>query len=373
MKSKNDNNMKKILTIGGAMRDIFIQHERPETLHLHTVDREKTFIILEEGKKIEVQELASYIGGGAVNSAVSFVRLGFSTESFFKIGVEQDGDFILDILKKKGVSIEHVVRTDQVATGTSFIIPSKSGDRTVLVYRGANITLTEKELPKEAIQACDQLYITSLSGPASELLIPITDIAKKYNKPIATNPGTSQLIAGAETLKKSLSNIEILILNTFEAQLLMASLTAIPTLSGIIQAQSKKNLIPKLLQEPMDPSTACFILAHYIKEVLSRGPRLVVVTNGAEGVYVGTHDTIYFHPSLPTKVVSTLGAGDAFGSCFVAQIINGKSIEDALRSGIINSISVIEYLDTQTGLLDASELEKRLKKVDPSLLQTFPL
>lgn len=363
--------MKKILTIGGAMRDVFIQYEHVETLHLHTTEKEQLFIIMEEGRKIEVDQLAYHVGGGATNSAVSFARLGFEVESFFKVGRDQEGDFILKNIKKENVSIEHVLRTDKIATGTSFIIPGSKGNRTILVYRGANLTIQKQELPHDTIKNINQIYITSLSGPAAQLLVPITKIAKECGKTVAANPGTSQLKAGPKMLRAALENIDILILNSFEAQLLMTTLTTV--LPDLKLLKEKKNKIPALLSAPLGPSTVCFTLPQYFREVMSHGPNIVVVTNGAEGVYVAKDETIYFHPSLKTKIVSTIGAGDAFGSCFVAQITQGRSVEDALRCGILNSISVIEYLDTQTGLLHADELEKRLKQLDQKLLQIYPL
>ncbi len=363
--------MKKILTIGGAMRDIFIQYEHVKTLNLDTSNKEQSFIILEQGRKIEVDKLAYYTGGGAVNSAVSFARLGFAVESFFKVGTDQEGDAIVQALKKENVSTSHVLRANQVATGTSFIIPGPEGNRTVLVYRGANLTIQENELPRSAIKNTDQIYVTSLSGPAAKLLIPIAKMAKEYGKPIAVNPGTSQLKAGPTMLKAALENIDILILNRYEAQLLMTSLTTI--LPKDEPKQKNEKSIPKLLRTPLGPNTTCFTLPQFFNEVLSHGPQIVVVTDGAEGVYVATNKKIYFHPSLKTTIVSTIGAGDAFGSCFVAQLAQGKSIEDALRCGIINSTSVIEYLDTQTGLLNINELEKRLKQLNQSHLKTFTL
>ncbi len=366
--------MKKILTIGSAMRDVFIQYEHIDTLHLHTKKTDQAYVIMQEGRKIEVKNLAYHVGGGAANSAVSFARLGVTANSFFKLGSDKEGDFILTTLAKEKVITNDVVRTRTAATGTSFIIPSKSGDRTVLVYRGANITLTEKELPQKAILDCDQLYITSLSGPTAQLLLPITSFAKKHKKSVATNPGTSQLLGKAALFKKALPNIDILILNNFEAQLLMASIVTVslPEDFSPLKKSRKKDL-PELLREPMGSPTVCFTLPQFFQEMQKQGLRIIVVTNGSEGVYAAYNDTIYFHPALPVRVASTLGAGDAFGSCFVAQLMQKKSIEYAIRAGIVNSTSVIQDLDTQTSLLDVTSLQKKVKKLDPILLQTFSL
>ncbi len=360
-----------IVTIGGAMRDVFIQYETTDMVHMHTAGQKKAFIILEEGRKLEVETLAYHVGGGAANSAVSFGRLGLSASSFFKIGTDQEGDFILQCLAKENVATDSTLRTSQAGTGTSFIIPSPSGNRSVLVYRGANLMLRPDEIPAGLIAGCDQLYITSLSRDASLVLPAVAKMAKEQKKSVAVNPGTSQLTARVDTLQQALPNIDILILNSFEANLLMSALIEPPVPAIRIPEAIKKNELPELLHAPIGLSTVCFTLEQFFSEVLSRGPRIVAVTNGAEGVYATDGKKVYFHPSLEAPVVSTLGAGDAFGSCFVAQLAHGKSIADAIRAGIINSASVIQYLDTQTGLLTAEQLSKKLEELDASLLQTF--
>jgi len=267
------------------------------------------------------------------------------------------------------VSTAHSIRTEKAPTGNSFIISGPQGNSALLVYRGANLTLTEKELPEDAIKNTDQLYITSLSGPAASLLIPITQHAKKYNKLVAANPGTSQLLAGAEFLKTALDNIDTLILNSYEAELLMTSLTV--KLPAMHVKQQDNDDVPELLKKPLGSATTIFTLQQFFNAVHACGPTTIIVTNGAEGVYASDVKTIYFHPSIKINMVSSIGAGDAFGSCFVAQRIKGASIEDALRAGIINSASVIKHLGTQTGLLTAEELERHCMHFDKKLLKKY--
>jgi len=363
--------VQKIITLGGVIRDTFIQCDKIETLHLHTMFKEQSFIIMEEGRKIDARLLEYHVGGGAANSAVSFARLGMKTSCFAKLGNDQEGLFIIKKLAKEGVITDSVMKTDKAATGTSFIIPSPTGNRAVLIYRGANLTLKKQEIPTDSMIQNDCVYITSLSGKTASLLLPTVRVAKEHNMIVATNPGTSQLAMGAGIFKEALSYIDILVVNSFEAQLLMASLQEmIPSVLPLPRTRTKKKL-PKLLQAPLGLQTACFTVLHFLKKVLSCGPSVVVVTNGKEGVYAATKDALYFHPSMPTDVVSTLGAGDAFGSTFVAYITQKKSIENALRAGVINSASVIQRLDTQTGLLPLKTVEQKVADLDPHLLQKF--
>jgi len=185
------------------------------------------------------------------------------------------------------------------------------------------------------------------------------------------------LAVGVPELRESLKNIDILILNSIEANQFMRTLIQLDTeLKKTVEKTSKtlnNKHAPQLLKSAIIYQDITFSLHHYFQEILKRGPRIVVVTNGAEGVYVAKDDTIYFHPSIKTKVISTLGAGDSFGSGFVASLIAEKSIEEAMVRGIINASSVISYLDAKTGLLSTKELEKRATELTVKNIVTFPL
>lgn len=327
---------KRILTIGGAVRDLFLEYDNPFTItHAGT-----TYIAFKEGRKLDVTHLLSYVGGGAANAAVSFKRLSYDAHAFFKVGNDPDGEYILRTLQQQGISSEYACVSDTTQTGISCIVPTPSGNRTVLVYRGATATLQEHEIPYAALERADQIYVTSLSGSSSLQLLPIVMHAKKYKKTVAVNPGGSQLRSGVELLCKALSFIDIFILNMVEAQQLMRGFTQAP-----------------------------FSVPAYCKAIMAQGPHTVVVTDGANGVYVAHEDRIYFYPSVPIKVVSSVGAGDAFGSTFVALRAHGKSVEDALIGGIINASQVISQVGSQTGLMTLADLEKQLLTADRMLLQ----
>jgi len=394
----------KVITIGGATQDIFITHKDPKMLRLYSKKTKKEFLILEEGSKIEIEGLSYHTGGGATNAGTSFSRLGFEVSTIFKIGNDIQAELVLKKLTEENVDTSHVSKTSKLHTGTSIIIPSITGDRTVLAYRGANTQLKKADINEPLIADCNHLYITSLSGNSAKLLPYIIKLAKKHNIPIAANPGSSQLAAGAAELRESLKHIDIFILNSQEANIFMHTLAQAnqqlkhqisrrrqdavypEQRRGGAQAEQVENQIsvdeiainhdqkaPQLFKSPITYQDICFNLHSYFNEILKRGPKIAVVTNGAEGVYVATSKHIYFCPSIKTKVASTLGAGDAFGSCFVASIISGKSIEESIISGVINSSSVISHLDAKTGLLSKKELENSLKELSADNIEKFPL
>jgi len=366
---------KSILTIGGGTQDIFISYKNTETVKFQSKQGTRSCLLLEEGAKIEISDITYATGGGATNSGVSFQRLGFSSSACCKLGNDLQAQFILESLKKESINTSYIQHTADLPTGTSFILPSPVGNHTILAYRGANKHLNESDIPFDTLTSFDQLYITSLSGASSAMLIPVCKQANKLGIPVATNPGSSQLAAGADVLCEALKYIDILILNSDEAKKFMLSLVKKDTQlqqtleqSNIETAPHMPDLLGSIFYENIR-----FSLPDFFKQVLGQGPRIVVVTNGKEGVYVASETTMYFHPSIPTNIASTVGAGDAFGSCFVASITQGQSLKQALLRGIINASSAISFVTAKEGLLDYDTLEEKVQNFDASKLQTFSL
>jgi sugar/nucleoside kinase (ribokinase family) len=368
--------MKRILTIGGATKDVFITYKQAQMMNLCLQEGRRSFLIFEDGKKVEIEALEYHTGGGATNTAVGFARLGHEVSAFFKIGHDQEGAFVLQSLTTNHVDIRFAIISDDEPTATSFIMPTEEGNRVVLVYRGTNVTLSVNEIPDEAIQWADVIYITSLSGPAGDLLLPIVQRAKKYHKMVAVNPGTSQMLVGSSVLCASMSSIDILTLNASEACYCMAALVQEDRKLQMRMLEKKQYVqpahMPSLLKEPLMHQGMCFSLYTFFKEVHDRGPEIVIVTNGKEGVYVSYDNHIYFHPSLTVPVVSSLGAGDAFGSGFVGMYTQGFSIQDSIRAGMLNSASVIGHIGAKTGLLTLENMQTRLQAIIKEMLQVYP-
>lgn len=349
--------MKHIITIGGATQDIFIFYTNPETLTKHN-DHDKQYLVLEEGQKIEVTKLHYALGGGALNTAVTFHRLGLPVIPYCKIGNDAAGDIIKSSVNSWGMSTEFILSTTKYQTGTSFILPSPTGNRTILAYRGANTSLCKGELPFNSLKA-DIFYISSLAGSSAALLPIICEYAKKTGIYVATNPGSGQLRSDSPWLLQALPTIDTLVMNTSEAQLFMQALCV----QGFAQKQvpAPSNVISSAEDLPL---RSCFIkhnniiytIDDYFDTIHAKGPQIAIVTDGACGVYVSTPTKRYFHPSIPVKPLNTVGAGDAFSSCFVGMLTKGHDIPIAILAGVHNSASVLTHNDAQTGILNYQEL-----------------
>jgi sugar/nucleoside kinase (ribokinase family) len=94
------------------------------------------------------------------------------------------------------------------------------------------------------------------------------------------------------------------------------------------------------------------------------GPRIVVITDGPNGAYASDGQNRFQMPLYPDPAppVDRTGAGDSFASTFVAAIIKGNTIEGALQWAPINSMSVVQKVGAQAGLLTEKELDHFLRE-----------
>lgn len=370
----------KILTIGGATEDLFLHHNSSDAMTINRNNTLDTYMLFQSGEKIEVQSIARITGGGATNSAVSFQRMGLTTQCFCSIGDDTAGKNIIHALNSEKIDTSIIHTTPEHPTGTSCIIQTQQGDHTIFAFRGANGHLELDKLPFEAIKQANQLYITSLSNKSALLLPKIVSFAQQHNVPVAINPGISQLAQGTAMLKEALQYIDILIMNSLEARTFMTALAENDhTYKTILASTSQKNACslnldskePYLIQLPILCEKHYFSIQKFFQQVLTIGPKIVVITNGANGVYVATKSNMYFHPSIKIPIVNAVGAGDAFGSCFVGSLLLDFSLEEALRNGIHNSASVLGFRGAKEGLLNISQLKNKLSAQKTNLIQTF--
>ena len=370
----------KVLTVGGATQDTFLHFDGGNSMQLVQNMDQHSYLLLESGEKIEIQNLSIFTGGGATNSAASFKLLGFDVAAYLPVADDEAGKLVLADLTARGIDTSQVAHTTTHPTGVSFIVKAHELDRTILVHRGANGHMDSASIPLEAIAAADQLYLTSLGGTSSALLKPIVAHAKQHNVPVAVNPGSGQLSDGVQALKECLSSIDTLIMNGAEAKQFMIALvesddvykrTLMSGYKGKYCPIDTDMAEPCLLQYPTPHEDMRFSTRKFFQEVLKLGPSTVVITNGANGVYAARQDAIYFHQAVDTTIVDTVGAGDAFGSTFVASLARGDELTAAMRFGILNSTSVIGKLGAKDGLSTFEQLERASKETATPACERF--
>lgn len=336
--------MPKVITIGSATMDVFVECDEANIVSVCSKDRNADFMSYPYGSKIDISTFASNVGGGGVNTACNFGNLGFDTSAIFKIGKDFYADGILHFFNNQKVKLGSIIQKENTSTGFSVILVSFQGDRTVLAHRGANANINKDEIDFEAIKDADLIYIAPLNGESNKVLEPIVDFAEAHDVKICFNAGTTSIKKGFEYLRGILDSAHIVVMNKEEA-----SMT-----TGIHVRPDTKT--EKFSQDVIHRDIKNMLEALKIKDY-----QVVVITDGSKGAYAYEGKNFYYCPTFPSEVISTLGAGDAFASTFCATLFrNGKDIGKALMYGSVNSASVVSKFGATEGLLTFEEIEERL-------------
>ena len=317
-----------IITIGAATRDVFLIS--PAFVAI----KSKKFATgagecVALGSKIEVSDLVLTTGGGATNAAATFGSLGFRTATICRVGDDSPGKDVVEDLSHFGVST-HLVRMIKGAdTAYSTILTMKDGERSILVFRGSSADFVARDIPEVAIKNSKWIYLTSLGGNLA-LAKKIISTAHKAGVKVAWNPGKKELEGGLKTFAPLLPLVDVLNMNLEEATLLTG-----------------KKKLPDI-----------FPLIH--TDGLVR-----LVTDGTNGATVYRDGWMAHAATTGVKSISRTGAGDAFGSGFVAGLMKTDDLIEALKVGMVNAESVILSYGAKNGILQnwPSMLKKRQVKI----------
>jgi sugar/nucleoside kinase (ribokinase family) len=199
------------------------------------------------------------------------------------------------------------------------MLDSHGGERTILTHRGASEKFNNfDENDLDLIQP-DWLYITTLRGDFDTLSRFIRK-AKSLGVKIMFNPGVREF-DDIKTLTKLISDIDILNVNKTEAARIVPGV-----------------LLTELL----------YHLNNYVETV--------IITDGPMGGIAGNRiDTYRFGIYEDTRVKDATGAGDAFGSGFLAHLAGGKSFRSSLIFASANSTSVVSKIGANRGILTGKE------------------
>jgi ribokinase len=302
--------MARIVSIGAALQDVFLIDSDD-----FGTNKRGYFNQLELGSKVDIDKIHFSTGGGATNAATTFARYGH--ESIFMGCISEDpaGQAIIDVLDREGIDASYVTYTDKVHTGYSVVLLTPTGERTILTCRGASAqfnTLKAKDLEK--IHP-DWIYVTNMRGDMNKLDDFFT-VAHKNGIKVMFNPGSLEL-QNKRQLIGLLADVDVLLVNKKEAKQIVVGST--------------------------------------LNEVASRLHDIIpttIVTDGANGAIAYSADEAYrigLYEDPP--IVDSTGAGDAFGSGFLAAYAAGKSFKDSLIFASANSTSVIQKIGSKSGIL----------------------
>jgi len=319
-----------VITIGTVTRDVFLSSSLFKVLrdpeHLARLGfktgEAECFAF---GSKLDVGEPLFTVGGGAANAAVTFARQGFRTAMLAKVGDDASADSVFAQLKREKITA-FLPRHRKEGTGYSTILLTPGGERTILVYRGASGTLEKKEVPFSKLGA-RWAYIAPGEIPFSVMEEIVTRL-KKAGVKIAMNPSKDYLSLKKEKLEWLFSRLDLVSVNKEEA----SYATGVPY-------GNERGIFKKF--DDMVPGIA----------LVTDGPRGAIASDGSYLYRAGVFKE--------KKILDRTGAGDAFGSGFVAGLMRKNDVHYALRLASANATSVVERVGGASGALAAREFSAK--------------
>jgi sugar/nucleoside kinase (ribokinase family) len=361
----------KTATIGSAMIDIITVVADHDIERISMTNADNSFLMLEQGRKIDALHITTHVGGGAINAAVAFARQGHETRPTVKIGKDLEGKQVQALMDKEGLKTDNLLETDKSTTGRSVIIASHDRNASIFTMRGANCLITDDEITPELFADADLLHIAPMSNESANAFPIIAKRGKDAGAFVVANPGKRQITRRGEDLLGAIQHLDLININRHEAE------TLLPLLMKQVKGSAIKSIEPSddqasglLTRGLLNEHHHC-ALAGFMSAIQSLGCNNVLVTDGTGGAYLGTPEGLYHCPILKTEVKGTAGAGDSFTSTSGALLASGTEPALALQLATINASSVVEYVDTQTGLLSMDELHKRHKVHESGLPVQF--
>ena len=324
-----NNNSEKIqfLAIGDVVTEPFIKLKDAQVTC--QLDHENCTLSMRYGDKIPYESvtLCRAVGNSA-NAAVAAARLGVKSALMSYIGDDEIGRGNIEELKKNNVITDYMVTAPGYTSNYHFVLWYEV-DRTILIKH----TEFPDEFPMDLAEP-EWIYFSSIADNTLPYHLQMTEYLKQHpNVKLAFQPGTFQIKLGAKVLAELYQHTEILFCNKEEAQ--------------------------RILETPDEHDMAVLI-----KNLHDIGPKKVVITDGSKGLDASDGVNVYTlseYPDIAPPVERT-GAGDATSSTIVAMMATGMAFKEALRYGPVNSMSVVQHIGAQAGLLDREKLEEYLKQ-----------
>ena len=249
---------------------------------------------VKKGETLSAEELNVYTGGKGLNQSIALSRAGMETYHAGAIGM--DGLFLLDQLKEAGVNTDLVKILEDIRTGNAIIQNDEEGDNCIILFGGANQAISKEQVDEVFEYFTNEDYLL-IQNEINELPY-IVEKAKETGMKIILNPSPMN-----EKIKElPLDQINYFLLNEIEAMQILD------------------------MEEPKE------IDGKYISGLLHQKfpEATIVLTLGSEGSVCIAGDEYVEQSIYKVKTVDTTAAGDTYTGYFIAGILNGKTIKEAM-------------------------------------------
>ncbi len=294
------------------------------------------FFAVQSGVRFrEVEEFRRIAGGAPANVAVGASRLGKDTAFIGRVGSDEFGFYLRDILIDNKVNVEMLQFDEQARTGLAFISLPTPTTREFLFYRNpsADMFLDWKEFNMDLIKNAKIMHFGSISlinKISKESTLKAILVAKDSGAIISYDPNLRiDLWPDKDSAKKQI--IDVL------------------PLADVV----------KVNKEELEFITGIPDFKKGAKQLLKYGVKICIVTLGEKGSFYLTN---YFSGTMPVFDVITVdsnGCGDSFTSGLLSFLVDNNLKN--LEANHEEMVSIIKFATA------AASLTSMKKGVIPSL------
>jgi ribokinase len=236
-------------------------------------------------------------GGKGANQAVAARRLGADVRFIGCVGDDTFGPELRQSMAAEGIGVDGLATIAGMPSGTAVIVVDAAGRNQIAVASGANLGLTVDWVARFREDfAWAQVVLCQLEVPLDTVLWTLRT-ARQHGATTVLNPAPAQPVP-----PEIWPLVDYLTPNEVEA----AQISGLP-LAALSDASS------------------------VARALLARGPRVVILTLGARGAFVGTLDHTVHVPAFPVTVVDTTAAGDAFNGALAVALAEACPLAAAVR------------------------------------------
>jgi len=236
-------------------------------------------------------------GGKGANQAVAARRLGADVRFIGCVGDDTFGPELRQSMVAEGIGVQGLATMAGMHSGTAVIVVDAVGRNQIAVASGANLHLTVDWVGRFLEDfAWAQVVICQLEVPLDTVLWTLRT-ARQYGATTVLNPAPAQPMP-----PEIWALVDYVTPNEVEA----AQVSGLP-LAALSDADN------------------------VVRALLARGPRVVLLTLGAQGAFAGTLDQMVHVPAFPVTVVDTTAAGDAFNGALAVALAEGRPLAGAVR------------------------------------------
>lgn len=177
--------MKKILVIGSINKDISLYVKSLPSL----------------GETLLANNMKESFGGKGANQAVTIAKMNGNVSFAGAVGDDLVGEEIISFMKKEGVDTSAIKRS-KLPTGTALITVDENSDNNIIVYPGANYSITKEDIDDIDNLIDESDFILMQFEIPMETIEYVIEKAREKEKYIILNPAPYSQDFNKELLKK---------------------------------------------------------------------------------------------------------------------------------------------------------------------------